>query len=224
MNKIVIITPAYRINNLQKIKESINFNKIFKWIIIYDKEKNFKGLNKSKDNSKIIELYHKSKNKENQGNAQRNKGLEFVNKNFSKYINIFIYFLDDDNIIHENFYSIARNLRRNRIYTFDQQRPRYVLSGKNPKVFYIDLAMFISDFSLIKSIRFRNYDYNADGLYIEECYKKNKINHIFLKKIGCYYNYLSRNKIRRISYRIMWFFKNFFISSGLKKEIIRYKP
>ena len=59
MNKIVIITPAYRINNLQKIKESINFNKIFKWIIIYDKEKNFKGLNKSKDNSKIIELYYR---------------------------------------------------------------------------------------------------------------------------------------------------------------------
>ena len=168
--------------------------------------------------------FYKSKNKENQGNAQRNKGLEFVNKNFSKYINIFVYFLDDDNIVHKNFYSIISELKRNKVYTFDQQRPRYILSGKNPKVYYIDLAMFVSDFNLVKLIRFKNYEYNADGLYIEDCYKKNKINHIYLKKIGCYYNYLSRNKFSRFFYRIMWKYKSFIIKLGFKKEIIRYKP
>ena len=33
MTKITIITPSYRIDNLYKIKESINFEYVHKWII-----------------------------------------------------------------------------------------------------------------------------------------------------------------------------------------------
>lgn len=35
-NKITIITPSYRINNLITIKNSINFNYVDEWIIVYD--------------------------------------------------------------------------------------------------------------------------------------------------------------------------------------------
>ena len=40
MTKITIITPSYRIDNLNKIKkESINFVYVDEWIIVYDGKK-----------------------------------------------------------------------------------------------------------------------------------------------------------------------------------------
>ena len=38
MGKITIITPSYRIDNLKK-KQSINFEYIDEWIIVYDGNK-----------------------------------------------------------------------------------------------------------------------------------------------------------------------------------------
>ena len=35
-NKITIITPCIRIQNLPMLYESIKFDKIHKWIIVYD--------------------------------------------------------------------------------------------------------------------------------------------------------------------------------------------
>ena len=35
-NKITIITPCSRIHNLPMLHESIKFDKINKWIIVYD--------------------------------------------------------------------------------------------------------------------------------------------------------------------------------------------
>ena len=36
MAKMTIITPTYRIDNLNKIKQSINFEYVDEWIIVYD--------------------------------------------------------------------------------------------------------------------------------------------------------------------------------------------
>ena len=38
-NKLTIITPSYRINNLLQIKNSINFDFVDEWIIVYDGSK-----------------------------------------------------------------------------------------------------------------------------------------------------------------------------------------
>ena len=38
-NKLTIITPSYRINNLIEIKKSLNFEYIDEWIIVYDGNK-----------------------------------------------------------------------------------------------------------------------------------------------------------------------------------------
>jgi hypothetical protein len=40
MGKITIITPSYRIDNFKKMKQSINFEYIDEWIIVYDGNKN----------------------------------------------------------------------------------------------------------------------------------------------------------------------------------------
>ncbi len=221
--KIIIISPVSRIKNLKIIKKSINFNLIFRWLIIYDGTKIEKNYKHFKNKDQIEELTYISKSNEVLGNGQRNFGLEYVEKNFSSH-QPFIYFLDDDNIVHPNFYNLLKQLEKNKVYTFDQQRTRYILSGIRPELYYIDLAMFLGDFNIIKKVRFKSETYNADGSYIEECCKINKGNLVYIDEIASYYNYLKRNIIRRIYYRVFWYLKIFFLNF-LKKEIKKqYKP
>ena len=222
--KIFIITPSYRVKNLNKILQSINFDYIFKWIIVYDGSKIPENFKQFKNNQKIEELVYKCQQGGIQGNSQRNKGLEYLNKNFSDQ-NIFVYFLDDDNIVNPNFYRLLDEIKNNHFYTFDQQRNRYVLSGENPKVHHIDLGMFLFDFKLVSNVRFRIDKYEADGIYVEECCKMDINKHIYVPKICNYYNYLGRNLIRRSYYRFFWFIRHFF-SNKLKlfKIIKRNKP
>jgi hypothetical protein len=223
MSKIIIITPASRFKNLKILKKSINFNFIFKWIIIYDGNliKNyFKQFEKINQIEEFI--YFPSIN-EIQGNGQRNYALDHIKKNYSTECP-FIYFLDDDNIIHPNFYKLISKFQENHMYTFDQQRTRYILSGIKPKLYYIDQAMFISDFNIVRDIRFNSSTYNADGSYIEECYKKNTKNHLYINEIGSYYNYLRRNIIRRSYYIIYWFLKSLIFKINRKKIQKRLQP
>jgi len=179
--KITIITPCSRPQNLLRIKDSLDFNHICEWIIVHDtntplkyfedttiSEYNFKGFGRS-------------------GNPQRNYGLTRVQNKES-----YIYFLDDDNIIHPDLYKLT--LVPNRIYTFDQldQLGKIRLTGYKIKVGQIDTAMFLVWFPLVKDIQWDIDKYDADGYYITECYKfKDKF--IYINKSLSYYNYLSIN-------------------------------
>ena len=176
------------------------------------------------NNQNIVEIVYISQKNEIQGNAQRNKGLDYVSKNFSDQ-NIFIYFLDDDNIVNSNFYKLLRDIKINYFYTFDQQRNRYVFSGENPKVYHIDLGMFLFDFKMASDVRFRLDKYEADGIYVEECCNKDIKKHIYVPKIYAYYNYLGRNLLRRSYYRFFWLFRHF-VSNNFKllKIVKRKKP
>ena len=222
--KVIIITPSYRIKNLNKILQSISFDHIYKWIIIYDGSKISENFEQFKNNKNIVEIVYISQKGEIQGNAQRNKGLDYVSKNFSDQ-NIFIYFLDDDNVVNPNFYKLLREIKINHFYTFDQQRNRYVFSGENPKVHHIDLGMFLFDFKLANDIRFRLDKYEADGIYVEECCNKDIKKHIYVSNIYTYYNYLGRNLLRRSYYRFFWFIRHF-VSNNFKlfKIVKRKKP
>ena len=51
--------------------------------------------------------------------------------------------------------------------------------------------MILIDFNLCKDIRWMLNLYEADGHYIEECYKQNKNKHIYVNNTLCYYNYLT---------------------------------
>ena len=220
--KVIIITPSYRVKNLPKILKSIRFNEIFKWIIIYDGSKISENFKQFKDKEKIVELDCKSEKNEIQGNAQRNKGLDYIYKNFVDE-NLFVYFLDDDNIIHPDFYELISNIKINIFYTFDQQRNRYVFCGENPKVYHIDLGMFLFDFKLVSNIRFRLDKYEADGMYVEECCNTDIKKHIYVPKIYNYYNYLGRNLLRRSYYRLFWFIRHFFSNKLKLFKIIKQK-
>ena len=59
------------------------------------------------------------------------------------------------------------------------------------ELFNIDTAMFLIDYNLCKNVRWDAYKYNADGIYIVECYESNKENWVYLDKVMAFYNYLS---------------------------------
>lgn len=179
-NKLTIITPSFRLNNLLKIKKSINFDFIEEWIIVYDGNKITDNPNifQNEENNKIKEYVYKGEGIS--GNPQRNYAL-------SKITNpdTLLYYLDDDNIIHPNIYKLLNIIDNNRLYTFNQFNR---IKGNNISLNHIDTAMFIIPYNLCKNIKWILDKYEADGYYIEECYNNNKNVHVFIDNNLCYYN------------------------------------
>ncbi len=67
----------------------------------------------------IIEVDCKSSLNGVVGNTQRNYALSLVEDDN------YIYFLDDDNIIHPNFWEIVEELETDTIHTFNQYRDKH---------------------------------------------------------------------------------------------------
>jgi phospholipid N-methyltransferase len=178
--RMTIITPSYRTQNLQKIKESINFDYLNEWIIIYDETKIPPGT-KLFDHPKIKEYTFKGPGIS--GNPQRNFAL-----NTLSHTSGMLYFLDDDNIVHPGLFNFMEITESGKIYTFDQTDR---LLGNNIKLCHIDTAMMLIDYSLCTSNRWKQDIYGADGIYIEECYNLNKNKHIYINNNLCYYNKLN---------------------------------
>jgi hypothetical protein len=176
-NKLTIITPSYRVDNLLKIEQSINFNYVDEWIIVYDG-------NKLTNNPK---LFNNDKIKEYicadegiSGNPQRNYALSKITNS-----NTLLYYLDDDNIIHPILYKLLNIIENDKIYTFNQKNR---IKGDNICVGHIDTAMAIIPYNLCKNIKWITDKYEADGYYIEECYNNNRNAHIYIDNDLCYYN------------------------------------
>ena len=187
---ITLITPCIRPKNLPLILKSINFKHVCEWIIVYDTLKI--STEKQFDDPKISEYFHTSKGIS--GNPQRNFALSII-KNKECYI----YYLDDDNI--------KKILIPNKIYTFNQitsvhetgikvsttlSNSKLRLKGNCIRLGYIDSAMGLFYYPLVKDILWILDKYDADGFYFEECYLKNKRNFIYIDKNLCYYNELFR--------------------------------
>lgn len=181
-NKLTIITPSYRINNLFEIKKSINFKYIEEWIIVYDGSKIIDNprLFENQENNKIKEYVYKCDNGGISGNPQRNYALSKITNQ-----DVSLYYLDDDNIIHPNLYRLLNIFNTNKIYTFNQYGR---IRGNNVNIGKIDTAMVIIPFNLCKNVRWILNKYEADGYYIKECYDKNSDTHIYIDNDLCYYN------------------------------------
>lgn len=177
-NKLTIITPSYRINNLLQIKKSICFEYIDAWIIVYDGSKiqDNPHLFENQENGKIKEYVYKGEGIS--GNPQRNYALTKIENP-----NTLLYYLDDDNCIHPNLYELLNIIDDNKIYTFNQHNR---IKGNNISIGRIDTAMFIVPYSLCKDKRWIIDKYEADGYYIVDCYNKDK--HIYVDNDLCYYN------------------------------------
>jgi hypothetical protein len=186
---LTIITPCSRPQNLKKIYESIQFDKIHQWIIVHDTTKTRGIYNPVFTHPKIIEYGHVSPPGTCSGNSQRNAGLIRVNEGM-------IYFLDDDNIVHPTVWTLLTTFDEDHYYTWDQIRndqfankPGGILGGEEPRLRKIDTAQYIVPRHMCRP--WQEGPYWADGLFIEDIYERYKDRHVYIPTIAAYYNYLT---------------------------------
>jgi predicted O-methyltransferase YrrM len=183
-NKLTIITPSYRVDNLLSIKNSIDFAHVEEWIIVYDGSKiteNPKLFAADEHGNKIKEYVHHGEGIS--GNPQRNYALTKISNP-----DTFLYYLDDDNIIHPSLFHLVKVMDKNKMYTFNLYKG---LRGNNVNVKFIDTAMFMIHYPLCAGITWDKHKYDADGFYIRECYVTHQQNHVFVDNELCYYNKMS---------------------------------
>jgi hypothetical protein len=182
-NKITIITPSYRIDNIYKLKQSIDFNYLHEWIIVYDG-------NKIPENPNLF-LNDNEENKIKEyvcndigisGNPQRNFALSNL-----RFDDTYLYFLDDDNIIHPDLYKLLDIIDNDKIYTFNQKDR---IKGDKFGIGMIDSAMVLIKYNKCKTARWSPNIYDADGLYILENFLNNRDNWVYVDNCLCYYNKL----------------------------------
>lgn len=127
------------------------------------------------------------------GNYQKNFALDCTADGW-------VYFLDDDNIIHPDFFSAMHRA----IYETDASGfafPQIDGCGEATKRAcpehmrpdYIDLAQVMMSRELIGDQRFILGAYNADGRLIASLYAANPCAWAFLDKPLCFYNYLRQH-------------------------------
>jgi hypothetical protein len=165
-----IITACSRPKNLLQIIGSINFNLVDQWIIVYD-------TSKSRSYTNIFEKYPKIKEVECDtpgvcGHPQINYALDMITDGF-------VYILDDDNVIHPNFWNVFKTLDINYIYTWDQVRgfnrttkDYIVLKGGNINKGEIDTAQFIVPKKYIDETRWVVDQRFGDFHFIKEIHDK----------------------------------------------------
>ena len=134
------------------------------------------------------------------GHQHRNMVLEILEeRNESGWY----YNVDDDNILHEKFWEVGIELKRNSTAIAVNQvlrngEPRFSpvvhvpLEAKpeNMKLCFVDTAQVIFNLEKIKGRKFDSSRYDADGLFIESLFNDDD-DFVFINKDLSYYNYLS---------------------------------
>lgn len=180
-NKLTLITPSFRVENLIEIKQSIRFDYIDEWIIVYDGSKIFDNPNlfAGQEDGKIKEYVYTGEGIS--GNQQRNYALTKITNP-----DTLLYYLDDDNIIHPQLYTLLNIIDNDKIYTFNQYNR---IKGDTIAVYRIDTAMVILPYKLCKHEKWMVHNYEADGRYMKACFEKNQSSHVYVDNDLCYYNF-----------------------------------
>ena len=198
MDKITLITPCSRPENIKQVFESINFP--CEWRIVFDAtDEEFKIIKESLEFLIDYKWVHLSNIKGGvSGNLQRNKAMDEAEKGWW-------YFLDDDNKIHPDFYDNAGSLIYYhpdiKCFFFSQEVNRKVkirnVSPETVKVNKIDQAQFIIHSDLIGAKRYVQ-KYEADGIFIQQIFAHNppELFYFFNTKVVTYYNRIEYEKNR----------------------------
>jgi hypothetical protein len=203
MEKINIITRCSRPNNLLEVSKSVfntdKFNVI--WHLIFD-------TNVIKEINVELLLHLQSLNTKIkfEQSIQGDHGHQMVNHCIDDIQDGWVYMLDDDNILHSDFYDriddIIENNTDKRGIIFNQKIGGIDFTGQdirfcspeNVKVSKIDMAQFLLRRDFIGDRRIVLGQYVGDGIFIESIYKENTEEFIFINEILCYYNYFDQNK------------------------------
>lgn len=193
MKTISILTPVSRPQNLHKIYEDlcqyIGKIKII-WYICYDASlliDKFVALEDKKD-LYIVQAVSPYKNAVG-GHLHRNYILSNM-KGLNS--NRFIYFLDDDNLLHPNFVDFVSNNELDlSVYMFSQVRwtGNKIADLKTLKIGHVDTAQILCRLYCFQDFEFPNI-YEADGHWIMHLWNKYSGYFKMEKDIFTYYNKL----------------------------------
>ena len=171
-----IITPCSRPQNLKVISESINIPKEnYRWIVVFD------GL-EIKEIPNNCEAYSIKDNNSIYGNAQRNYALDLITDGY-------VYFNDDDTIIHPELWDEIKD-KENDFISFKQSNKDGSLRLEGNEIIpnFIDSHNFIASSKCINT-RWVLNRYDADAFFAMECYKNAKES-LYIPKILSVYNFL----------------------------------
>lgn len=183
---LYIITPCSRPQNLDKIYQSINIpTHLYRWIVIID---GAKPLTPTRYPSNV-EIYYYHNPDSVVGHAQRNVALDLIqNEKISE--NPFVYFLDDDSLLHPDLFESIRYLPNDFVH-FNQQNPDgTVRIGGVVKVGYIDTGSAVVRLNLIGETRWLIQEYSADGIFWSYINAKAKTP-LYLNKVLSTYNQIT---------------------------------
>ena len=89
-------------------------------------------------------------------------------------------------------YKLLNIIDNDKIYTFNQilnaNDKLNIRKGNNISWGHIDSAMFIIPYKLYKNVNWSIDKYEADYIYISQCYQNNKNLHIYVDNDLSYYN------------------------------------
>jgi hypothetical protein len=155
-------------------------------MIVYDGSKIETCPDLFSDDTQVKECVFKGEGKS--GNPQRNFALDCLSMENYKGM---LYYLDDDNEMHPDFYKMLTFIHTDKLYSFDQQDR---IKGDTIAPGRIDTAMVLVDFSLVKEERWIPDLYEADGFYITNCFYKEQNHYIYINNDLCYYNTITSTK------------------------------
>jgi hypothetical protein len=180
---INIITPCSRPENLVKIGLSINIPlENFRWIVVFDAER-IPELPVSELEFLNTEFYAHKNPEGCSGNPQRNFALDLVEEGY-------VYFQDDDTLMHPEFWESVKDLN-NDFISFNQSFTdgKLRLKSGRTEVGYIDSHNFLLKKEIIGDTRWEMDKYEADGIFAEACAKKTR-NLFFIDRTLSIYNAL----------------------------------
>jgi len=205
METLNIITRCTRVTKIKEIFESFDrkSKKIsIKWFFLFDltslTEIPTDILSFLKDKSEI--RFYESDPKD--------FGHDLINKVIDDIDSGLIYVLDDDNIIHPNFFNLLEDWIDNHNQfgglIFNQKVGGIDFSGldireadeQNMVVGKIDMAQFCLKRELIGDNRIPFGMYVGDGVFIENLYNQFPNKFLIKKEIGCYYNYFKQVEVK----------------------------
>lgn len=197
---LTIISPCSRISNIEHLRYNIIHNDksqyIFRWLLILDKSKIDQNDSKLQaelkwlDNIPGFEYYFYNNEGSISGNSQRNFGLSLVNAGW-------VYFLDDDNVIHQNYFTqmaklIRQHPNKKGIITNQVHKDGLIRLAASLDIGAgkTDTAQFTIHSSLIGDTKWIEHDYCADGYFIKELYDKDPDAFLIVNENLSYYNFL----------------------------------
>lgn len=206
-----IITRCTRINNLKTIKESIFTDPLqinIEWHIMFDT-----NILKDIDAELLHEISGDSIYFHFEKGDSVGYGYPQLNNVITKIQDRFIYHLDDDNIIHPDFYSVLFDnyvnavIENPLVFIFGQQVDGKDFTGldvrralpENVAIQKIDLGQWVIHSSVHNKMGFK-YEggYKGDGYFIENLYKNRPDMFYFIDEVLCYYNYLIKDPKPRL--------------------------